>query len=365
MARYLRPVASLILMSLLFSIPVSTMASAGSLPTPETHDLWPDNTVILSNARDARFSRDFSVLLKHLRLPWVVLNGPDLSDDLHDKHLVLVGHPEARHTGDLMRAILTADEIATLASATDHVILEKPSPWHADRTVVVCSGADLIQTRNAAEEAVRAIVEAAPPASDWLRTTYETEVDANLRDALASALHTWDDAELSVDELTMDVEARAARRISADQAAADVERLFYLLSHGYAGYGTHNRQGQFAQAKADILQELSTKRAWTSGALSALLHEHLGFITDCHLTIGDHKYGRSRRLLVRYQARAAAGGRRLHLRGSRRCLHRRLDRRRPSQRVPAPSLNAEGAPIYRLGSALVRQAAPPGSGRGG
>ncbi|MGD1993178.1 MAG: hypothetical protein PVI59_08305, partial [Anaerolineae bacterium] len=33
----------------------------------------PENTLILVNATDARFTRDFSILLKHLRVEWIVL----------------------------------------------------------------------------------------------------------------------------------------------------------------------------------------------------------------------------------------------------------------------------------------------------
>ncbi len=53
-----------------------------------------------------------------------------------------------------------------LRSATDsHFVIEKESPWMQGRTVTICSGADMLLTRNAVEEAARAIIAAAPLAS--------------------------------------------------------------------------------------------------------------------------------------------------------------------------------------------------------
>ena len=99
-----------------------------------------------------------------------------------------------------------------LRTATDrHVVIEKESPWAEGRTVYICSGADMLLTRNAAEEAARAIIAAAPPTSDWIQTTFDAELDEGVRDYVDQLLFEWDDAELPLADLTMDVEARTPR----------------------------------------------------------------------------------------------------------------------------------------------------------
>jgi hypothetical protein len=246
-------------------------------------EVTPENTVILANETDARFSQDFSLLLRQLRLEWVILESPVLPESVWDKNLILLGHPDAAYTGEIIQEILTAEEIEMLRMATDRqVVIEKDSPWAEGRTVTICSGANMLLRRNAAEEAARAIIAAAPPASDWIQTTFDAELDEGVRDYVDQLLFEWDDAELPLADLTMDVDARSPWRISAQQAAEDVERLFYLFSHGYSGYAFFNQNGEFEQARERILQELSSESSWSSGAFSSLLHDHLGFIVDCH-----------------------------------------------------------------------------------
>ena len=86
----------------------------------------------------------------------------------------------------------------------------------------------------------------------------------------------------------MDVGAKPRRRVSAaQQAAEDVERLFYLFSHGVQPDTRFlTRQGEFAQAKARILEALPSRSQWSGEDLARLLYEQLDFITDCHLNIG-------------------------------------------------------------------------------
>ena len=178
-----------------------------------------------------------------------------------------------------------------LLAATDrHIVIQKESPWAEGRAVYVCSGADMLLARNAAEEAVNAIIANAPPASDWIQTTFDGELDEGLRDYMDQLLFEWDDAELPLADLTMDVDARSPWRISAQEAAEDVERLFYLFSHGYSGYAFFNQNGEFEQARERILQELPSRSSWSSDAFSSLLHDHLSFIVDCHTNIGDFRY---------------------------------------------------------------------------
>jgi hypothetical protein len=179
----------------------------------------PDNTVILASEADARFSRDFSILLKQLRVEWIVLDRPVVPESVRDQNLVILGHPDAVHTGELLRSLLTAEEIRSLRSAADRpVVIERESPWVEDRTVTIGSGADLLLTRDAAEMAVRKMIEAAPPAANWIQTTYDGELDEGVRDTVDRLRYEWDDEELRLVDLTMDVEAW--RRRSGPQSPA-------------------------------------------------------------------------------------------------------------------------------------------------
>ena len=154
-----------VVLGLLVGSPIFAYAENYQAQAPEPGEVTPENTVILANQTDARFSQDFSVLLSQLRLEWVILDGPVLPESVKDKNLILLGHPDDAVTGEIIRGILTAEEIEMLRTATDrHIVIEKESPWAEGRTVTICSGADMLLTRNAAEEAARAIIAAAPPA---------------------------------------------------------------------------------------------------------------------------------------------------------------------------------------------------------
>ena len=52
-------------MLLMLSLCIPKVAIADKSPTPPTiaSQITPENTIILANAQDARFSRDFSILL--------------------------------------------------------------------------------------------------------------------------------------------------------------------------------------------------------------------------------------------------------------------------------------------------------------
>lgn len=99
-----------------------------------------------------------------------------------------------------------------------------------------------------------------------------------------------DDEELPYEALEMELDPKKPPYISNEKVAEDVERLFYLLSHGYAGYGYFINVGDFDEAKADILAELRYQPVWNQKELSSLIHKHLSFVRDCHLTIGEHRY---------------------------------------------------------------------------
>jgi hypothetical protein len=322
-------------------------------------DVAPDNTVILANATDARFSQDYSSLLRQLRLEWVILDGTVLPEAVWDKNMILLGHPDAAYSGEIIREILTAEEIELLRTATDrHVVIEKESPWAEGRTVIICSGAELLLTRNAAEEAARAVIAAAPPASDWIQTTFDAELDEGVRDYVDQLLFEWDDEELPLADLTMDVDARSPLRISAQQATEDVERLFYLFSHGYSGYAFFNQHGEFEQARERILGELSSQSSWSSNAFASLLHDHLSFIVDCHMKIGDIQYASHQDFWydTRLELTLESGGYQFADDGTAYTVVS-INGDDPAPFIH-PSLNQKGEPIYRLGLLSSAEPAP-------
>jgi hypothetical protein len=91
--------------------------------------------------------------------------------------------------------------------------------------------------------------------------------------------------ELSAEALRLDPSERPPRSISSADAAMDVERFFYLLEHGYCGYGYFGRRGSFDAARAAILQDLDAGERWSPEELVERIRHHLGFIVDCHLKL--------------------------------------------------------------------------------
>ncbi|MEA3439704.1 MAG: S41 family peptidase [Chloroflexota bacterium] len=357
MAEKMKLPAILILLALCLGIPTPSIAGGSHDQITEPGNLLPNNTIIIANEMDARFSQDFSLLLRQLRLEWVILDGTVLPESVWDKNLILMGHPDAAYTSEIIRGILTAEEIDMLRAATDlHVVIEKESPWAESRTIYVCSGANMLLTRNAAEEAVRAIIANAPPASDWIQTTFDAELDEGVRDYVDQLLFEWEDEELPLADLTMDVGARSPWRISASQAAEDVERLFYLFSHGYSGYAFFNQHGEFEQARERILQELSSESSWSSNAFSSLLHDHLSFVVDCHMKIGNFQYASHQDFWydTRLELTLESGGYQFAADGASFTVVS-INGDDPAPFI-LPSLNHQGEPIYRLG--LLSSAAP-------
>lgn len=323
-------------------IPAQTAANPGSI--------GPDNTLILANAADAGFSRDFSTLLDGTRLEWFILENPILPESIQEHNLILLGNPDSPLSGEVIRELANPEQIQALqASADEGVVLEIESPWAEDRTVLVCSGGSSIAIRNAAERALRALIDAAPPASDWLRTRYEAPLDENLQSYLDRLRYSWEDEELSVQDLAMDIAAETKQRISTQEAREDVERLFELFSHGYAGYGFFNLGGDFNQAKTSILEGLSGQSSWTTSGFSDLLVEHLAFIGDCHLKIGEHSFSDHSDFWFdsRYELSLGKAGFQLVSKGT---LYEvvSINGGKPEPYI-YPSLNQEGDPIYRLG----------------
>lgn len=319
----------------------------------------PETTVILSNATDARFSRDFSPLLKQLRLPWVTLDSTIVPVAVRDKNLILLGRLDAAYSGAIMRQLLTDGEEETIhAATTEPIVITKESPWMSGRVVTICTGSDLLLTRNAAEQAIRRIIASRHPISAWIEPTFDAPLDDDLHLFIEQLRFTWADEELPLPELLFDVGARPRALLSAPEAAADVERLFHLLAHGYAGYAFFNQQGQFAQAKARILEELATRDSWSTTAFAGIFAAQLSFITDCHLRIGDHQFAghadfwhdTTLELTLDSEGYSfATDGHTYSLLS--------VDGEEPEPFL-FPSLNAQGVPIYRLGVLAQEQPAP-------
>ena len=70
-------------------------------------ELTPENTVILSNETDGSFCRDFSVLLKGLRLEWVTLDTAEVPESVRDKNLIIVGRLNSEYTGDMITELIS------------------------------------------------------------------------------------------------------------------------------------------------------------------------------------------------------------------------------------------------------------------
>jgi len=322
-------------------------------------NVLPENTIIIANEMDARFSKDFSVLLKLLRVEWVILDNATAPDAIRDKNLVLIGYPDSPYTGELIQQLLTVEEIYTIQSTSDHpIILEKDNPWKNERIIYICSGADFITRRNAAEKVLRHIIASAPPPSDWIRNTYEAELDANLRQTVSQLQYKWEDAELPLQELTLDVRAKFPTWISVEEAEEDVERLFYLFSHSYSGYAFFNQRGNFKAAQQHILQELSSQPSWSRNALSRLLYKHLNFIVDCHLTIGQHQYAKHQDFWYDTQLEIIPGNDSYQfVKNQKIYTVQSINDGDPAPYI-LPSLNQEGEPVYRLGILSLEKPAP-------
>jgi hypothetical protein len=355
----LKVIVILITLAMCLGIPNPGLVLGKYEHMTEPGNIVPENTVIVANEMEARFSRDFSVLLKHLRIAWVVIDNAPVPDAIRDKNIVLIGNPDSVYTGALMRELLTVEEITTLQSTSDpHIILKIDNPWQKERIIYICSGANFISRKNAAEEVLLNIITDAPPTTDWIRNIYKAELDENLQKTVKQLQYEWEDKELPLLDLTMDLEAKSPRRISAEEAKEDVERLFYLFSHGYSGFAFFNQQGNFEKAKEAVLQELSIQSTWTRDAFSGLLYKHLHFITDCHLTIGEHRFAEHQDFWydTRLEVQPNIGYYEFKSHGKTYTVLS-INGESPSSYL-MPSLNKEGEAIYRLGILSTEKPAP-------
>jgi len=112
----------------------------------------------------------------------------------------------------------------------------------------------------------------------------------DLVETMAACQHRPQGPELSVESLTLDVGRTVRRRVTRAAAAADVDRFFHLLEHGYCGYGFFSRENDFSAAREDILAGLRARENWPTHDLAELIRRHLGFVTDCHLKLGHVQF---------------------------------------------------------------------------
>ncbi len=313
----------------------------------EDIELTPENTVILSNETDGSFCRDFSVLLKGLRLEWVTLDTAEVPESARDKNLIIVGRLNAEYTGDMITELILQEEVDYIRQDGHYSVLEKDSPWNDNRIIYISAGSDLLLTKRAAEAAITSILEDAQARAEWFLPALSVPRE-EARAYIAQLQYVPDNDELPREALRMDLDAKLAKSITTAAAAEDVERLFYLLSHGWSGYGYFRPKGDFDAAKENILGELDGKSKWSPADLSRLIHEHLGFIHDCHLNVGGYQY--CSHLDFWYDTSLELGKARGAYYVSDSVEYRLVSVNGESpEEYMFPSLNAQGDPIYRLG----------------
>ena len=319
-------------------------------------ELKPENTVILSNETDESFCRDFSVLLQRVRPEWVVLDSAVIPESVKDRNLIIIGELDSEYTGEIITEMITQKE-ADYIQDGHYSVLSKESPWAENKIIYICAGPDRLLTKKAAEEAIISIMEKAEP-EQWTYPPFPSVPHEEAREYIAQIQYIPEDEELSKEALGMDVNATPSKSISTEEASEDLEYLFYLLSHGYCGYGHFKTKGDFDEAKKNIVRELEGKSKWSPEDFSQLLYEHLSFIHDCHFHIGDYQYCVHEdfwhdKTLELWKTM----GDYYFISDNTTYKVVSVNGRDPDEFM-FPSLNAEGNPIYRIGK-LSRTAPEP------
>ena len=252
-------------------------------------ELTPSDTIILSNRTDMDFCSDFSVFMKQLSIDWICINTLELPVDTKEKNVILVGGPDAAYTGDIVKDLITEEEADLIRENRCNTFV-KDSPWADNRVVYICAGSDRILTKIAAEKTIQSLVEKSKKPKEWVEYPV---LGTSFEEAQAYINHFQfipEDGELAREELEYEFAYEYNPTISSEDARKDVERLFYLLSYGYCGYGYFESKEDFEGAKSDILRELETSSVWSLEDFSSLIHIHLHVITDGHLAVGHHRY---------------------------------------------------------------------------
>ncbi|MBU7023160.1 MAG: hypothetical protein HXS40_03250 [Theionarchaea archaeon] len=314
------------------------------------NEVVPENTVIISNETDESFCRDFSVLLRRVKPEWVIVNTGEVPERTRDKNLIIIGGLDAVYTGEIITGMITQEERDHIQNGT-YVVLTKESPWAEARTVYICTGSDNVLTKKAAEELIVLLGGA------WVFPPFLSAPPEEARDYITSIQYLPEDDELPMAILDMDVDAKPPSQISHKEAAEDVEYLFYLMSHGYCGYGYFKTEGDFAEAKTSILTEVEKTPTWSPDDLSRLIHDNLAFVHDCHLKIGEYTYGNHQHFWydTDLELWKDQGEYSFILDGTTYSIVS-INGECPDAYI-FPSLNAEGDPIYRIGT--LSESSPP------
>ncbi len=125
----------------------------------------------------------------------------------------------------------------------------------------------------------------------WTNRTFSKVPLEEVREIVSRLQYVPGDEKLPYEALKMELDPRKPPFVSAEKAAEDIERLFYLFNKGYSGYGYFVNVGSFDEAKAGILRELKRQPIWNGEELSSLIYEYLSFLRDRHLNIGGQEYG--------------------------------------------------------------------------
>lgn len=314
----------------------------------EQTEVTPENTVFVTDATAGSFCRDFSTVLKSIRLEWVFLETGELPESVWEKNIILVGELDSEPVGQLIATLLTTEESDYIRQGAHYSSLRKASPWQKDRTLYISVGSNLLLAKQAAEETIASIMANAASLDDWYLPVMSAENEEAVA-YLARFQHEVENDPLPKDALYMDFDKHFVLSISAAEATEDIERLFYLLSHGWAGYGYFNTGGRFEAAKENILNQIAEQSRWMPTSLKNLIKRELSFIHDCHLIIGDHTYCShldfwyNPRLEVRKKA-----GNYVFVSDGVEYVIVTINGESPQEYI-FPSLNEQGAPIYRLG----------------
>jgi len=267
------------------------------IPVDSHTDLTLLNTVILSNQTDGEFCADFSIFLRGLSIDWIYMKTTGVPEEVKDKNIIIMGGPEALYTGGIVRELLTDEEIA---------LIHENIHWSLKEALEQIAQYQFI-----------------PENEDLLADELEYDFNPNTYEYTPN--------------------------VSSEEARKDVERLFYLLSRGYCGYGYFKTEGDFDEARATILQELETDSTWTLLDFSELIYEHLQFIDDGHFSIGPNNYYHHKDF---WYSRSfdiwKTEGEYYFISDDKRWKIGQIDNGDPDRFI-YPSLNAEGEPVYVLG----------------
>lgn len=315
------------------------------VPKADT-ELTSVNTVIVSNETDATFCKDFSGFIRHLSLEWVILEDHQLPEPIKDKNLIIIGGPDAVYTSDIVNAILSQEEKDRIRTEK-YIIVKKDNPWTENRVVYVLGGSDRLYTKRAAEEGITTIMKTVQDPEHWMYYSFTAWSPEEAEEYVRTILFVPLDEELPTEHLGMDINADP-ESISTQEARHDVEYLFYLLSHGYSGYGYFKTKGDFDQAKTALLTELETRATWSPEDFSAVIHNHLSFIRDCHFQIGDIWYFNHKNFWHAPVELWKTKGEYFFVFDGTLWNVIQVNGKTPEEFI-FPSLNSNGEPVYRLG----------------